>query len=64
MYKILNSGVDNQIVENRIGDNQIIVEQEGNGEYAENPRINIKAPTVIEIKIGIERVKKRESSRS
>ena len=48
--KILNSGADNQIAEYRIGDDQIIVEEEGNGEYAENPKINIKAPTVIEIK--------------
>jgi hypothetical protein len=38
--KILNSGVDNQIVE----------EEEEKEEYMENPRINTKAPTVIEIK--------------
>jgi hypothetical protein len=31
--KILNSGVDNQIVENRMGDNQIIAKEEGNEEY-------------------------------
>jgi len=42
--------VDNQIAENRTGDDQIIVEEEGKGEYAENPRINIKDPAVAEIK--------------
>ena len=57
--KILNSDVDNQIV-----DNQIIIEEEGNEEHVKNLRINIKAPTLMEIKKGIERVKKRESSRN
>jgi hypothetical protein len=38
--KILNSGVDNQIVE----------EEEENEEYVTNSRIKTKAPTVIEIK--------------
>jgi hypothetical protein len=52
--KILNSGVDNQIVE----------EEEEKEEYVTNPRINTKAPTVIEIKKGVERAKKGKSSRS
>jgi hypothetical protein len=48
--KILNSDMDNQIVDNRIADNQIIIEEEGNEEHVKNLRINIKAPTLIEIK--------------
>jgi hypothetical protein len=51
-------------VDNRIADNQIIIEEEGNEEHVKNLRINIKAPTLMEIKKGIERVKKRESSRN
>jgi hypothetical protein len=40
--KILNSGVDNQIVENRMADSQIRVKEEGNEEYVKYSRINIK----------------------
>ena len=56
--KILNSGVDNQIVENRMADNQIIVKEEGNEEYVKYSRINIKAPTVIEIKQALKELKR------
>jgi hypothetical protein len=55
--KILNSGVDNQIVENRMADNQIIVKEEGNEEYVKYSRINIKPPTVIEIKQALKELK-------
>jgi len=52
--KILNPGVDKQIVE----------EEEENEEYVTNSRINTKAPSVIEIKKSIERAKKGKSSRN
>ena len=52
--KLLNPGVDKQIVE----------EEEENEEYVTNSRINTKAPSVIEIKKSIERAKKGKSSRN
>jgi hypothetical protein len=45
---ILNSGVDNQIVE----------EEGEKEEYVTNPRINTKAPTVIEIKKALKELKR------
>ena len=42
--KILNSGVNSSM------DNQIVEEEEEKEGYVTNPRINTKAPTVIEIK--------------
>jgi hypothetical protein len=50
--KILNSGVDNQIVE----------EEEEKEEYVTNPRINTKAPTVIEIKKGLKKLKRGKAA--
>ena len=60
--KILNSGVDNQTVENRMADNQIIVKEEGNEEYVKYSRINIKAPTVIEIKQALKELKRGKAA--
>jgi len=56
--KILNSSMDNQTVENQMADNQIIVKEEGNKEYVNYSRINIKAPTVIEIKHALKELKR------
>ena len=58
----MNSGVDNQIVDNRIADNQIIIEEEGNEEHAKNLRINIKAPTLIEIKKALKELQKGKTA--
>jgi len=62
LSKILNSGVDNQTVENRMADNQIIVKEEGNEEYVKYSRINIKAPTVIEIKQALKELKRGKAA--
>jgi hypothetical protein len=48
----LNSGVDNQIAE----------EEEENEEYVANPRINTKAPTVIEIKKALKELKRGKAA--
>jgi len=50
--KILNPGVDNQIVE----------EEEENEEYVTNLRINTKAPSVIEIKKVLKELKKGKAA--
>jgi hypothetical protein len=50
--KILNSGVDKQIVE----------EEKEKGEYVTNPRINTKAPTAIEIKKAVKEQKRGKAA--
>ena len=56
--KILNPGVDNQIVVEEEEE-----EEEENEEYVRNSRINSKAPTVIEIKKALKELQKGKAAR-
>ena len=61
--KILNPGVDNQIVDNQIVVGEEEEEKEENEEYVTNSRINSKAPTVIEIKKALKELQKGKAAR-